>query len=261
MLQQWNLQLTQNRAKEIRQHLQTDISELLQQSEKAEEKTGKKPKEPKLKAPKSAEEIATESSESYNFTDPDTRVMRKSKSAGYTQSINAQASVDADGSYLIVGQHISQSSSDGNELLANYHSIPEQIGKPSIQIADAGYVNIAAIKELTNTTACEPYVSVHREDAHHERRYDYRPSESKSPKAVTDPTLVAMKEKLETEEGKLIYKLRAKTVETVFGIIKSAIGFRGFTMRGLEKMTGEWELISLSYNCKRLHTLMIGQKD
>lgn len=157
-----NKNISYKRAKEIRQQLQTDISELLQQAEKSDQteideqqlpakiaqkqklsskmdraietlkqraqkeqqkaqetyeqkqskrketevKTGKKPRGAKPKAPKSVEEIAAESSESYNFTDPDSRVMRKSKSAGYTQSINAQASVDADGSYLIVGQHI-----------------------------------------------------------------------------------------------------------------------------------------------------------
>ena len=78
--------------------------------EKKQKESGKKPPGPPLKAPRDAETITMESTESFNLTDLDTRVMRKSKVAVYSQSINAQASVDADGSYLIVGQHISQGS-------------------------------------------------------------------------------------------------------------------------------------------------------
>jgi hypothetical protein len=78
--------------------------------EKKQKESGKKAPGPPLKAPRDAETITMESTESFNLTDLDTRVMRKSKVAVYSQSINAQASVDADGSYLIVGQHISQGS-------------------------------------------------------------------------------------------------------------------------------------------------------
>jgi hypothetical protein len=65
-----------------------------------------------------------------------------------------------------------------------------------------------------------------------------------------------MRDKLKTEAGKAIYKLRSQTVETVFGIIKEVIGFRSFQLRGLEKMQGEWELVCLAYNCKRLHKIL-----
>ncbi len=64
-----------------------------------------------------------------------------------------------------------------------------------------------------------------------------------------------MRDKLTTEEGKAIYKKRAFTIETIFGVIKSVFGFRIFSLRGKEKVTGEWELVCLSYNIKRLHTL------
>ena len=67
-----------------------------------------------------------------------------------------------------------------------------------------------------------------------------------------------MKDKLASDEGKAIYKKRASTIETIFGIIKSVLGFRGFSLRGKEKVTGEWELVCLSYNIKRLHTLKLG---
>ena len=64
-----------------------------------------------------------------------------------------------------------------------------------------------------------------------------------------------MRDKLATEEGKAIYKKRASSMETVFSIIKSVLGFRGFSLRGLEKASGEWGLVCLSANIKRLHTL------
>ena len=66
-----------------------------------------------------------------------------------------------------------------------------------------------------------------------------------------------MRDKLSSKEGKLIYKLRAQTVETVFGIIKEIIGIRDFRLRGFEKMAGEWELTCLAYNCKRLHKMLL----
>ena len=102
----------------------------------------------------------------------------------------------------------------------------------------------------------ELYVSMHREDAHAERRYNFRPADKiKPPKKRVDPVLVAMAEKLKTAEGKAIYRRRASTVEPVFGIIKSALGLRQFLLRGLEKVSGEWNLACVAWNLKRLHTL------
>ena len=99
-------------------------------------------------------------------------------------------------------------------------------------------------------------MSVHREDAHAERRYDWRPLDKiKAPKTLTDPVLVAMAEKLQTPHGKALYRRRTCTVEPVFGIIKAALGFRQFLLRGLSKVRGEWKLVCLAYNLKRLHTL------
>jgi hypothetical protein len=104
-------------------------------------------------------------------------------------------------------------------------------------------------------------VSVHREDAHAQRRYDYRPLDRiKPPKKITDPVLVAMADKLKTPEGKNIYRQRACTVEPVFGILKAALGFRQFLLRGMRKVSGEWSLVCLAYNLKRLHRLGAGLK-
>ncbi|MCP4208485.1 MAG: transposase [Shimia sp.] len=64
-----------------------------------------------------------------------------------------------------------------------------------------------------------------------------------------------MKEKLKTEEAKAKYKRRKCTVEPVFGIIKSVLGFTHFFLRGLENVKTEWLLVTLAYNCKRLCNL------
>jgi len=104
-------------------------------------------------------------------------------------------------------------------------------------------------------------VSVHREDAHAERRYDYRPLDKiKPPKKITDPVLLAMADKLKTPEGRKIYRQRACTVEPVFGIIKAALGFRQFLLRGMRKVSGEWTLMCLAYNLRRLHRLGAGNQ-
>ena len=216
--------------------------------------TGREPKRPEKKAEDSGEQC--------NLSDPDARIMRKNKRAGFTQSYNAQAAVDADGSQLIVGQHVTQSAGDYAELEKGVASIPGQLGKPEAVLADAGYVNGDAFERLQKE-GVEIYCSVHREDAHNERHYDFRPR-SASGRAVKEPTderLVAMRDKLRTEEGKALYGRRNHTVEPVFGIIKEAMGFRGFSLRGKAKVSGEWTLVCLAYNLRRLHGMIGGTKN
>ncbi len=198
-----------------------------------------------------------EPDEQINLSDPDARLMRKSKRESYTQSYNAQAVVDADGSALILGQRVSTCAADVGETEADLAAIPASLGTPSAALADCGYADKATIERLgRDRPGLDLYISVHREDAHAERRYDLRPLDKiKTPKKITDPVLIAMAEKLRTPEGKARYRRRACTVEPVFGIIKSALGFRQFLMRGLRKVTGEWSLVCLTYNLKRLHTL------
>ena len=200
--------------------------------------------------------------EQINLTDPEARLMRKNRSEGYTQSYNAQAVVDAAGSQLIVGQRVCDCPSDAGELAADLASIAPTLGQPSRVLADCGYVDRAVFKRLEQERpGLELYVSVHREDAHAERRYDYRPRDKSKPaKILKDPALLAMAAKLKTPEGREIYRQRARTVEPVFGIIKAVLGFRQFLLRGLRKVSGEWNLLCLAYNLKRLHRLGAGLK-
>ncbi len=203
-----------------------------------------------------------EPDEQINLTDPDARLIRKSKREGYTQSYNAQAVVDAGASRLIVGQRVSDCPSGAGQLEPDLQSIPQTLGQPAQALADCGYVDKEVFQRLgEQRPELDLYVSVHREDAHAERRYDYRPLERiKKPKAIKDPVLLAMAAKLKTPEGKTIYRQRACTVEPVFGIIKAALGFRQFLMRGMKKVSGEWNLVCLAYHLKRLHRLGAGLK-
>lgn len=244
----------QKRAEQARQVRQEDYQSKQAAHQQRRGKGQRAGREPK--PPGSVEDLAQQSCRQTNLTDPDARLMRKNRRSSYTQSYNAQASVDAEGSALIVGHHLSQSSGDAGQLVRAYAAIPEQAGCPKAILADAGYLNAEAIEKVQDQ-GCEVYCSAHREDAHRERRYDYRPP-AKSQRRIlklTHPTLLAMREKLATQSGKLIYKLRAQTVEPVFGVIKSVMGFRAFQLRGLEKVSGEWGLVCLSYNLKRLHKL------
>ena len=144
--------------------------------------------------------------------------MRKNKRSEYQQGCNAQAAVDAQGSRLVSSTRVSQCASDRNELVA--------VGS-----------------------------EVRR------RRHDFRPARelpvaAAYGKGARGPLLVKMKETMAQAETRAVYRLRKQTVEPVFGVVKQAMGFRQFLLRGEAKVAGEWQLPALAHNCKRLRTLM-----
>jgi transposase len=192
-----------------------------------------------------------------NLTDPDSRLMRKTRSSEYRQAYNAQAAVDVD-SMLIVATGVTQCANDSQELEKRVHAIDPQLGRPATVLADTGYMNADAMERLEKE-GFDLYVAVSAGDNQGVRTYDYRPREildklaaEKPPK---DPRLLKMREKLQTEEGRRLYNKRKSTSEPGFGIIKSAMGFRQCLLRGLEKVTGEWSLVTLAYNFRRLWSL------
>jgi Transposase DDE domain len=178
------------------------------------------------------------------------------------KSCSTQAVVDAGGSQLIVGQRVSDCASDAGQREPDLASIPDPLGQPTTARADCGSADKEVFQRLAQERpALDLYVSVHREDAHAERRYDYRPlAKIKQPKPSVDPVLLAMADKLKTPAGKVIYRQRACTVEPVFGILKAVLGVRQFLRRGIKKVSGEWNLVCLAYNLKRLHRLGAGLK-
>jgi hypothetical protein len=129
----------------------------------------------------------------------------------------------------------------------------EGIGLPKTVLADAGFASGEAVAAL-EAKGIEPLVAIGRTQPH--RPYDFRPPpETKPPRRIREPWRLKMQAKLESEDAKARYALRKQTVEPVFGIIKSALGFTRFHLRGLAKVSAEWTLIALAYNCRRLHRL------
>ena len=154
--------------------------------------------------------------------------------------------VDAGGSQLIVGARVTNCASDRNELVADIAAIPAVLGRPATVLADNGYANgdeVAALAESDIEALVATGSSGRR------RRYDFRPAKTEVPvKKPKAEWLKVMAAKLDSEEGRALYRLRQQTVEPVFGIIKAALGFTGFSLRGLDKVAGEWDLVALSYN-------------
>jgi len=224
---------------------QTDYERKLQARDRRQGKAkGKKPKPP---------DDRPRPDKQSNLTDPDSALMRKNKGSEYRQSYNAQAAVSTDGSQLVVGNRISQSASDRNELCADVASVPAVLGRVSGVLADSGYANGAEVDRLERESI-EVLVATGRGKA---RQYDFRPPQApKDPPTNAQSWIKRMKQRTETERGRKKYRMRQQTVEPVFGIIKEVMGFRRFLLRGLEKVEGEWELVCLAYNYKRLHRMM-----
>jgi len=187
-----------------------------------------------------------------NLTDGDSALMRKSHRDGYEQAYNAQAVVDSEGSQLVLVAEVVRTPSDANQLEPALAAVPESIGTVERALADGGYVNADAMERIGQKV--DLYVAITREDNSY-RRYDYRPPKRSASKKVTDPRLVAMREKVCSDEGQRIYRKRASSVEPVFGVIKAAMGLRQFLLRGLEKVRIEWELACVAYNVKRMWRL------
>lgn len=205
---------------------------------------------------KSPRKRGSPDSRQINLTDADSALMRKSKRDGYTQSYNAQAVVDTEGGQLVVATAVLRTPSDANQLEPALRSVPPSLGTVQRILADGGYLNAQAIGAIEGQ-GVEVYVAISDEEQN-VRRYDYRPPKEKKPKKVSHPTLVAMREKLSTPEGRRIYRRRASTVEPVFGTIKAAMGFRQFLLRGLRQVALEWQLVCLAYNLRRFHALTAG---
>ena len=166
--------------------------------------------------------------------------------------------VDAEGAQLVLGARITQCANDSHELLEDVSAIPESVGKVEKVLADSGYINEKQVGDLERDDI-EVYVATGAESKQNRRKYDYRPENAakRKDREVKALWLKRMKAKLETETGRALYARRKQTVEPVFGIIKQCMGFRQFLLRGVEKVSGEWQLVTTAYNFKRLWNLKI----
>ena len=202
------------------------------------------------KAPK-APEPGPQDKDQANFTDGDSRIMPTA--SGFEQAYNAQASVDI-ATMLIIGQHVSQNPNDKQEVIPALDvlsSLPDDIGSITKAAADNGYFSKDNTQQFEKA-GIEPYLPNGRQ--HHNPTLEERFSEA--PEAPKDVDSVdAMAHRMKTAAGKKFYAQRKSTVEPVFGIIKEVMGFRRFMLRGLDAVQGEWVLVCMAFNLKRLCAL------
>ena len=190
----------------------------------------------------------------YNFTDPESRIMKNANNRGFDQHYNTQVVVDHQ-SRLIVGQWVCDHPNDKQAALPTIDTVSPALGKPQAANLDTGYFSQANITGLESRDIT-PYIATGR-STHHQGWQAYFMDQPTPPPADAS-VKEQMAYQLRTETGKVIYRLRKSTVEPVFGIIKEVLGFRQFSLRGLTAVGGEWTLVCLAYNLKRLHTLHVG---
>jgi transposase/IS5 family transposase len=236
------------RAQERFAHEQAEYAAKMAAREARAVATGKKPKGRAPKAPESG----PRTEDQLNLTDEESRIMPQS-GGGFEQSYNAQAIVDHT-SMLVLAAQVTQAPNDKQQLqpmLEKLQALPTGLNSPETLSADSGYYS------EKNVLACqdaqiEPLIAVKREEHHPD--WKQRFSEPQPlPEGATP--VETMQHRLKTRAGKAVYALRKQTVEPVFGIIKSVMGFRQFLLRGLENVRNEWTLVCLAWNLKRMAVL------
>lgn len=211
--------------------------------------TGAKPRgkspAPPVEGPRPTDQV--------NLTDAESRIMPVPGS-GFDQCYNAQAIVAAE-SLLVVAADVVQAPNDKQQLepmLGKLAELPDGLGKVDTLLADNGYFSQANVNACA-AAGIDPIIAMGRE-AHHPSLDERFPKE---PPPLPEPAtpLDAMAHRLKTTEGKKLYSLRKQIPEPVFGIIKSVLGFRQFLLRGLENVRGEWSLVTMAWNMKRMFVL------
>jgi len=153
---------------------------------------------------------------------------------------------------LVVGNTLSNHPVDTYEAIPTVDAIPAEIGKPTAAALDNSYYAPQNIREF-EARDIDPFIATGREP--HHKSWQERFAQTPEPPPDDASLIVKMAYKLQTEIGKAIYGLRKSTVEPVIGIIKEVLGFRQFSLRGLIAAAGEWCLVCLAWNLKRLHKL------
>jgi transposase len=215
------------------------------QAQRTKRKPGGRPPQPPQPGPRDTDQ--------YNFTDPDSRIMKNSTDQGVDQHYNAQIAVTQD-SLLIVAHSLSNHPNDQHEMEPTLDALAAAVGQADAAALDNGYFSAA------NIAACiergiEPYIATGREA--HQRSWPTFFAEIAAPPPEDASPKIHMAYQLQTEIGQAIYRLRKCTVEPVIGLIKEVLGFRQFSLRGLDAVRGEWGLVCLAFDLKRWHTLSI----
>ena len=239
----------EGRAEERLQREQTEHQGKLAARAEQEKQTGKKPRgrppEPPTGGVRDKDQI--------NLTDEDSRIM-KVAGGGFDQCYNAQAVV-ATGSMLIVAAEVTQAANDNGQLMPmieKLKSLPQELGRTRRILADNGYMSEPNVERCT-AAKIEPLIAMGR-CRHH---VSWRQRFAAAPKAPPDSASAVQKMayRLKTPRGRKLYALRKQTPEPVFGIIKSVMGYRQTLLRGLDNVKGEWNLVTMSWNIKRMFAM------
>jgi transposase len=222
---------------------QQDYAEKVARRE-AQRQAGQKPKGPEPQPPVTG----PQAKDQINLTDEESRIMPSA------QGYNAQAAVDTE-SMLVIATTLTQATNDKQQvepMLEQLAALPEALGTAHTLLADNGYLSQANI-EACVVQQMTPLIALGRASHHVPLAERLVPD---APPPVTEDPVRRMAHALKTQRGRAHYGQRKCTVEPVFGIIKQVLGFRQFSLRGLAAVTGEWKLITLAYNLKRMHVLV-----
>jgi hypothetical protein len=237
------------RAEERLQRDQAEHEGKLAARAEREKNTGKKPRgrppEPPSGGVKEKDQV--------NLTDEDSRIM-KVAGGGFDQCYNAQAAV-ATGSMLIVATEVTQATNDKEQLIPmieRIRALPKELGRTKRILADSGYLSQVNVEQC-EALKIEPLIAMGR-SRHH---LSWKQRFAAAPKTPPDSAsaLTKMAYRLKTPRGRKLYGLRKQTPEPVFGIIKSVMGYRQCLLRGLENVKGEWNLVTMSWNIKRMFAM------
>ena len=196
-----------------------------------------------------------EAKEQYNFTDPESRIMKAGNGGHFEQSYNAQAAVDTEGSLLVLGAYVTDAPNDKQQLVPAVKSVVAEVRELTHVLTDSGFFSEAAVAAVEGDGGPTVYAAVEK-TGHHRTVADLLALPEPESAAVGAIDKEAMRRRLRTASGRAAYKKRKETVEPVFGIIKAAMGFRRFLLRGLRKVSLEWSLVTLAYNFRRIARLM-----
>ncbi len=219
------------RAAERQKAEQAEYETKMKRREAKRKKTGQKPRGPKPKPPTGG----VRDKDQINLTDEESRIMPVS-GGGFEQAYNAQAVVDNE-TLLIVSNHVSQKANDKKELkpaLEALKALPESLGRPQELLADNGYFSESNVQSCV-ADKMTPYIAVERESHSLELQELLA---NPDPPGQDAHEVEKMKHRLKTPTGRSIYAQRKCTPEPVFGIIKSVLGFRQFSLRGIEAVEG-----------------------
>ena len=228
---------------------QAEYQDKLAARQEKERRTGKKPGGPPPAPPSGG----VDPKEQINLTDEESRIMPVA-GGGFDQCYNAQAVVAA-GSMLVVAPEVTQAANDKEQLvpmLKKLKALPKELGRTRRILADSGYASEKSVEGCA-AAGIEPLIALKRQRHHQTWRQRFAAGPKPPPQSAS--AMDKMRYRLKTPAGRKLYALRKQTPEPVFGIIKSVMGFRQFRLRGLKSAQGEWTLVTMSWNLKRMFAL------